>query len=109
QITVDLFVQIGSVFHAIIELAFESRLFYLLGCIVTVHRGEVLPLLSENTVPVKVSVQTEISENVERVIDVLECPSWFVAPMPALVETLYQFLFLSIAALFFNEPAKLLE
>src|SRR5258706_8980466 len=62
-----------------IELALEVALFDFRRRVVAVRGREILALLGENPMAVQVAIQTEIAENIEGVIDVLERPAQLVA------------------------------
>ena len=67
-----------------VELACETGLVDFRRRVVAVYGGEVLALLGENPVAVEIAVQSEITENVEGVIDVFESPAQLVAPVAPL-------------------------
>ena len=58
------------------------------GVVVAMHRGEILALLGENAVALKIAIQTEIAENVERVINVFERAAEFVSAVAPSIEIL---------------------
>ena len=82
----NFFVEFRRFCHALIELRLETRLFDLLRRIIAMHGREVLALLSEYAVTMQVAIQTQVTENVERVIDVLKRPARFVPAVPAFAE-----------------------
>ena len=90
QIFEDLLVQIRRAFHAFLELGFKTSFLNLRRRVVAVDRGEVLALLGENSMPVQIAIESEIAENVEGVIGILECPAELVTAVPALGKLLLQ-------------------
>src|SRR5262249_13017198 len=92
QIAVDLFVQAGCALHALVELVFETGFFDLRRSIVAADCRKLLTFLSQNPVAMQIAIQAEVTEDVERIIDVLEGPPRFVAPMAPLTEMRGQYL-----------------
>ena len=83
QIFVNLLVQLGRAFHAFLKLGFKTGFLNLWRRVVAVDRREVLALLSENSMPVQIAIESEIAENVEGIIGILEGATELVAAVPA--------------------------
>ena len=92
QIVINLLVQLRRAFHAVVELALEGARFDLRRRVVAVCRGEILALLGENPVAVEIAVQSEVTENIEGVIDVFESPAQLVAAVAPLGKIFLEYL-----------------
>src|SRR3989338_2725198 len=78
KIAVYFLIDLGSLFHAAMEIRPEAGLFDFRRSIIAVRSGEVLSLLGEDPMAVKIAVKPKIAENIEGIVNLLEGASGLV-------------------------------
>ena len=109
KIREDSLVHRGRPFHALHKWCLEPSLLDLRRRVIAVHGGEILALLGEYSMPLEVTVDSQITNDIERIICMLKCPTGFVTAVPALSDVGVENLCPLLSRKFFHQSAHLTE